>query len=255
MSKMHEVLACEKTVEDSRTKSLGETRGKFEKVDQYFRGHTKTLKMIAGTDANAVLEKSATENKSVVASVVDTLKYSLDLWAKAENLQIQKNLGNTIGKADIVLNGKVILADMPIDEVMGLENRLTELRALFSLAPTLDASKVWEQDGNRGPGFWREKSPEVRTKTEKKIDAKVLYEATEHHPAQVKEFSYDEVVGSFETTAFSGALTSLQKAKLMTRIDELILAVKKARVECNQVEVPAQNAATALVAALLEPIL
>lgn len=254
MARMHEVLACEKTVLNARDKVLKETQGKFEKVDTYFKGHSKSLQMLSDTPQNQALERASREDKVVATSVYETLDYALALWAKAENLQIQKNEGNTRSKADIVFRGEVIMKDVPIDQIMGLEARITELRALINNVPTLDASKNWVADTNRGNGYYKEATTETRTKTEKQIDAKVLYPATVEHPAQVKEFSFDQIVGNFTTQNFSSAVTSRQKADMLAAIDDLIVSTKKARVAANQTEVSPVTDAEKIVKIILAPL-
>ena len=137
---------------------------------------------------------------------------------------------------------------------MGLESRLTDLRGLMTGLPTLDASKKWEVDENRGKGYWREVNAEVRSKTEKVIDAKVLYEATKEHPAQVKEYTSDVVVGEFTTQNFSSAITSLQKANMISVIDDLIMSAKAARVKANQTEVDPIDCANKIIDVIMAPL-
>ena len=68
-----------------------------------------------------------------------------------------------------------------------------------------------EKDANATlKGVWVGTNPEVTTKQEKIISPVVLYEATDKHPAQIKEISKDIVVGSFTKTVSSGAITSRQ---------------------------------------------
>jgi hypothetical protein len=77
---------------------------------------------------------------------------------------------------------------------------------------------------------------EVTAKTQKITYPVVMAEATDKHPAQVKEASRDEVVGTFSLIPRSGAATTLQKAQVLERVDNLITEVKKARQRANAVE-------------------
>jgi len=82
----------------------------------------------------------------------------------------------------------------------------------------------------------------------------VLYEATDKHPAQIKEISKDVVVGAFSNMRFSGAITSRAKADSLAIIDELISEVKKSRTRANDVEVVPVNIGETITDILLEPI-
>ncbi len=65
----------------------------------------------------------------------------------------------------------------------------------------------------------------------------VLYDATEHHPAQTQLISEDVTIGHWETTYRSGALPVPRKEEILDRIDELRDAVKRARSRANDTEV------------------
>lgn len=207
--------------------------------------------MIKDSPDNAALEQSASEVREVPTTVFDTLKYVFDIWAKSEDLQYMKNVSNQKAIGELQL-GAVTLS-LPVDELMGLENRLLKLRELFHTIPTLDATKTWVPSSVKSD-VWQSAHPEVTTKTEKVTIPVVLYEATEKHPAQVKEISRDDVVGTFTTIQFSGAISSIKKADALTRIDSLIEEVKKARMRANCVEVNQEKIGDVLVNYLLDPL-
>lgn len=231
---LHELLAAEKTRVSATSLLLGETREKFGKVDSYFKGHVKTLKMLEDNPANKALEDTSRDEKPLPTTVAATVGYVLGNWAQTEDLLFQKNKSNQNARADIELYGTVILSDIPVDELMGLEHRLVEMRKLLQLAPTLDASLRWKLDPNAGSHVWVTEVDDEGVKTEKQNYAIILAPATEKHPAQVKEASKDVVVGKFITKRFSGALTTIQKAETLSLLDDLVMEVKKSRIRANQ---------------------
>jgi pheromone shutdown protein TraB len=77
----------------------------------------------------------------------------------------------------------------------------------------------------------------VTFKTKKDIEFKVAYDATKEHPAQVVPVDITVNVGKFTTKKWSGKLSSLEKAKILTRLDALIKATKRARMRANEVKV------------------
>lgn len=238
MKILHELLATEKNFNSQVNKLQLETLQKFDK-EHFFKGYIKTLKMLKDSPNNAELELAGSEKKELVTTVKQTLGYLLSFWIKSEDLQATKNVTNQNAVADVEINGQVLLTNLPVDELMGLEARLVELRKVLEKMPTLDASRSWTPS-LVSDGAWEATTVDVTVKTEKVVTPVVLYEATKEHPAQVKEVSKDEVVGTFNMKYFSGAATSLEKAQCLERLDVLLVEIKRARMRANTVAL--QNA-------------
>lgn len=253
MAKLHEILAAEKTVMATTANLITETANKFSK-EHFFAGHTKTLKMINESPENQAIELAARDVKALPTTVYETLYYTLDYWARSEDLQACKNATNTKALADLEFRGKTLLTGLPVDELMGLEARLELLRNNVLLRmPTLDASKVWRQEPTDPPHVWTA-GPDHTAKTEKQTYAVVMSPATDKHPAQVKEASKDAVVGTFSTVFKSGSATTLQKAEVLAVIDELIVEVKRARQRANSVDVVPVRVGQAIANVLLDAL-
>lgn len=253
MAKLHELLAAEKTPTGAWNQVYEETLKKFSNSSHFFDGHTRYLKMIEDSPANMAVEDQAREEKPVTTTVYDTLEYALDLYGKAEDLQYQKNATNRIATGTVMFDGKPLLVDMPVDQLLGLEARLTKMRLLFAQVPTLDASKHWTPADETALHVWRTVYPEETTKTEKQLLPVIMHEATTEHPAQVQAVQKDVVVGKFTTIKRSGAATALQKAEAIKRVDELLVEVKQARMRANETEATRDKVSGVLIALLLEP--
>lgn len=236
MSKLHEILSVEKTRSQAATKLMDETFNKFKK-DQFFSGHIKTLRMISDSAENQAIEEAARDEKELPTTVPETLEYFFDVWAKAEDVIFQKNKTNQIANADLLFKGDVLVPNVPVDELLGLEVRLEQLRRLAVEMPSLDASKAWDVSLNGRKGEFVSATDEVTTKTEKTMTAVVLYDATDKHPAQIERVTADKVVGTFTRILSSGAATSKQKAEMISILDELLVEAKQARQRANTVEV------------------
>ena len=83
-------------------------------------------------------------------------------------------------------------------------------------------------------------------KTKKITDFIVAYEATEHHPAQIKEVSKDVVEGIWSLVEFSGALPQERVNSLLRRVDKLQKATIQAREEANNHQVEQRQVAAAI---------
>lgn len=253
MSKLHELLAVEKSTSSAATKLLNETKQKFGKFE-YFQGNIKTLKMLEDSIQNKALEDAAAQSRTLPTTVQETLEYTLKFWAQAEDVILQKNVTNQRAIADIIINDTVLAKDVPVDELLGLETRLETLRQVMDGMPTLPAAVSCSPDTTSGrKGSWKADVPEVTTKTEKVMVPVVLYEATKEHPAQVKEVASDKVVGRFTNIALYGAATSAQKAEVIERIDALAVAVKQARMRANSVEADKSTIGNKVTSFILEP--
>lgn len=250
MAQLHEILAAEKTVTAASNKLVEDLRNKFSKPETFYSGFEKSLKMHEDGAASQAIEAQARESKPLTAVVFDNVEYALTAWAKTENLLASKNLTNTRALADINFRGNVIATGVPVDELLGLETRIVELRNLFSTMPTLDQSKSWQRDPATNDHAWIANA-ENTTKTEKTLVPVVLAPATDKHPAQIEKTTQDRVVGLFTRVARSGCVTPTQKAEILTMCDELLVEVKSARQRANTVDVIKSDLGTTLAKILL----
>jgi hypothetical protein len=252
MTKLTELLGSERTLNGAWNTLREETTKKF-KDPKLFEGHTKSLKMIEDSDGNRAIEAQAREERPVISTVYETLEYTLKIWGKAEDLQFRKNMTNPIALGTVMWEGSPLLEDMPIDELLGLEARLTQIKLLLVDMPTLDATKHWKVDHEAGKHHWIGAHSEDTTKTEKQVIPVVLKEATKEHPAQVQPISKDVVVGRFSKIYRSGAATTEQKSEALKLIDDLLVEVKRARMRANDTKVPDGKISEKLIALLLSP--
>lgn len=252
MGMLHEVLAVEKTKTEAANHLLADTASKFGK-EHFFSGHIKTLEMLTDSPENAALERAAREERALPTTVYETLEYAFGLWAEAEDVIFQKNCTNTKALADIVLGDKII-GGVPVDELMGLEVRLDKIRGVLRLMPTIDAAKNWDKDESRGKHVWKTRDAQNASKTEKVTTPVILHAPTKEHPAQVKEATKDVVVGTFTKIDWSGAVTAVQKSDCLKRVDDMIAAVKAARMRANKTEVLVGKIGQDIVDMILEPL-
>lgn len=253
MGMLHELLAVERTKSGAATQVLTETNHKFGKFE-FFQGGIKTLRMIEDTPQSQAIEDAAREVRTLPTTVHETLEYALRLWASAEDVIFQKNLSNQRAIADLMFRGTKIASDVPVDELMGLESRLEQIRRTMSIMPTLNAAVSWNADHESGrKGSWVVAEPEIKTKTEKVTTPVVLYPANDKHPAQVEKVTVDKTVGTFTLIQQCGAATSAQKAEVLTVLDDLISEVKQARMRANRVEAATDKIGQTLVNLIMAP--
>lgn len=235
MTKLHEVLAVEGDREGIAKKIVNETSGVFKAKHNLFLGGTKTLQMDQAGHESA--EAAAAEINEIVTTVDERLDYTRDAVTQWLDVVLTKESTNQTAKADLVVDGKTIAAQVPATFLLGLEAKLKTLRGMYAEVPTLAPGVVWEEDTVAGRGIYRTKTPEVRAKTQKVPQFKVLYEATEHHPAQIERWNEEVVVGRFTQTTQSAMMPASRKAAILGRLDKLIQATKQARMRANSVDI------------------
>ncbi len=145
-----------------------------------------------------------------------------------------KDQGNTHARADVVIDGQVIMSQLPVPTLLYLEKKLDNLRLLLETLPIVDPADSWSWDPNQGV-FKSESVQTIRTKKVPKSFLKAP--ATDKHPAQVEVFTEDVNVGTWTTTKLSGAFTETRKAELLEKLRFLAQAVKEARELANVTEV------------------
>jgi hypothetical protein len=236
MSQLHEVLAAENDIEN-QWKIINEETLHILTKPQMFMGKVTRLTMTKPSmdePTKAATEAAGSAVEAIGTTVTDRLNYTGNFFTRLINHRLQKDRANQEAVADIIIDGVTIATKLPATFLLDLEERLAGYRAIYAGIPTLDVKKEWSIDEKQGKEIYKTVHPEVRSKTEKTIEHKIIVPATDKHPAQVKEWPTDNVVGKTEVIEFSGMWTSARKATVLNRCDKLIVAVKEARARANQ---------------------
>lgn len=233
MGKLHELLAVEGDLAGISKKISEETISTFKKPD-HFIGQHRHLDMFDAAEQSKVV---ADEYKEMVTTVVDKLDYFSKAMINYFDAVLQKETTNQNACADLIVDNITIAKAVPATFLLGMESKLKELRVVFESAPTLAPGVAWEKDETQGRGVYRMKNADEKLKTAKSFMHKVLYDATDKHPAQIEKWEEQTAVGRYITNTTSGMLSLAEKSIYLGRIDKLIQAVKKARMQANTVEV------------------
>jgi len=236
MGKLHEILAVDKELEDTARKIVTEAMVTFSKKSDLFLGHLKRLEMFSEDRKSE--ESAAAEQKTLTTTVDEKLDYVAESLIRHLDVVVQKEQTNQEASDDVVLrDGRVILRNLPATFLLSLENKLAWLRKMYETIPTLQPGIAWEQDPQERSGVFKARTEDVRIKGEKTVQSKILVPSTDRHPAQIEKWFEDKPIGQFVTTRWSGMVSPASKSAYLDRIDELIQAVKKARMRANAQEV------------------
>jgi hypothetical protein len=183
------------------------------------------------------------ESQKLTLKANELIDKFVQLCSEYLDLAATQDYANTQARASIVVEGQTILADVPVSHLLFLEKQLQDVKALIAALPILPIDKDWQNDPNRGCYVT---SPKETVKTKKITDFVVAYDATEHHPAQIKEVTKDVVEGTWSLIEFSGALPQDRVNLMLRRVDLLQKAVVQAREEANGAEVQQRHVANAI---------
>jgi len=236
-AKLHELLAVEKDKKGTATRIVDETAMTFLKKQQLFQGFTR----VYDAKEEGGGEAFDGELSDVVTNVPEKLDYFDNYIVNLFDVIVQKESTNTKAKADIVIgNGEKevnIATGVPVAALVQLENILENIRnRVYNVIPTLDPKNNWEKDENRGDGYYKSRESRKR-KTRKEQSWVTVVEATEHHPAQVRDVTKDVHTGDWVETHFSGMMSPKDKSELLARFSTVIEAVKQARARANDIEI------------------
>lgn len=230
MGKLNQVLAVEKGAKTRAHERLTAIYQQLQK-GPLLSGLSKTYQ-----PKDEEGERLPAETQVLQLRVAQCLKEVAESQSEVFDVTATKDTANCSAKADVVVDGKAILKDVPVTTLLYLEKELTGVHTLVSKLPTLDPSSVWHRDDTQD-AYATDVIESVRTKKVPKNHVVAL--ATKEHPEQVQVFTEDVIVGYWKKIEYSGALPADQKNAMLRRVETLQNAVKVAREEANQLEAPA----------------
>lgn len=228
MPALHHVLAIAKGMKSQEYSDLT-TYHKLCQKTELFHGFTKTYERL-----DEAGEELPSERKKVQYTAEGVIKEVRAKKAEYLIVEARREWTDCVARADIVLNGSVLVAHVPVTYLLFLEKQLVDLRTFVEKLPTLDTAEDWALDGNSG----LHKTPVTKTHRTKKVEQPiVLYDATKEHPAQTQLITKDVLAGYWYNVKESGALPVPQQAAMLERVEALLHAVKQARETANSTEV------------------
>ena len=78
----------------------------------------------------------------------DVLRQASKIQTELFDVEATKDWGNCVAKADVVLDGQVLMKEVPATYLLFLEKQLSDLRTFIEKLPALDESDEWSSDPN-----------------------------------------------------------------------------------------------------------
>lgn len=240
--KMHQAIAIESGTKKRVQKDLTQLYHTLQR-EKSFQGQSKTY--TPADDDGTVFpdEQQLVQNQAedVLQAVAETTTELIDCIAA-------KDFGNCGALADVVLDGEVLLKQVPATHLLFLEKQLVDVQTVLGSMPVLDPQYKWSE--NQAGGY---RSDTVQTsKSAKKHEVVRLAAATEHHAEQAQLVAVDVTIGTWATTKLSGAVTPDRKKQLLGRCRDLLVAVKFARETANSTQIESKEVGAKLFGYLLK---
>jgi hypothetical protein len=241
--KLNQVLAIEKATKGRVASELTDLHHALQKP-ALLTGFAKTYQK---KDEDGDDHPPERQKVQVVAG--EMLRRAGRLMMELFDVTATKDWANCQAKADVVIDGRVIVEGAPATFLLFVEKQLTDLNTFVSKIPVLDPAEDWAFD--EAANIY--KTDAVQTTRTKKVQRPiVLYGATKEHPAQTQLITEDVSVGTWVTIKHSGALPAPQKDALLERIRRLAEAVKFAREQANATEATRKDVGQRLLDYLLD---
>ena len=231
-TELHQILAVEGDLQGKSQLILQETFKTFNEKQNLFYGFLKKYEPY-----DEMGQGLPEESKELDDTVPSKLDYAVKNFTKYLDCIATKEATNAVATAPLIINGEVIHEALPATLLLALENKMKGIRPILESLPTLTKGVEWKEDTNKGKNIYIT-TKETRTqRTVKEPKFRVLYEATKEHPAQIEKWMESVAVGEFVLQQWSGNITSAEKARIIERFDEVLRAVKKARMKANSTEI------------------
>jgi len=229
--KLNQVLAIEKDKKTKLNREISDDYKALQKA-QLLNGHVRRF-----TPSNEEGETFPDERQHVQINYKDVFVSLQERLVDLMDVTATKDYTNCNARADVMMVDQKIIENAPVPYLLFLEKQLQDMYTFFDKMIELDSSELWEFDEESG----LRRSGEVKAQRTKKLQKPiVLYQATEHHPAQTQLITEDVVIGTWTTRKYSGAIPKAEKKKLLDRVSALQDAVKFAREQANSVNAEQQ---------------
>jgi hypothetical protein len=180
MPKLNQIIAIEKGVKTQTFQDITEGYHALQRTSQLAGiARSYTPKDEEGEQLPPESTRVQVRAEEVIAQVSSTLTKLFDITATTD-------YANWHAKADVVVDGTVLLHDVPATYLLFLEKQLVDVHTFISKRPVLDASETWTRD--ESADTWATE-PVQTLRTKKVYRNHVKAEATDKHPAQVEVYT------------------------------------------------------------------
>jgi hypothetical protein len=241
-TRLHQIVAVQHGVEDETKKRLAQVKHLFT-----VGGDQDPLTGLSRTyEPKGDGDEKPSEYRKVQVTAAELIAVATKSLAKLFDLKLVREEGNCKARANVEIDGNVILEDVPVGYLLFLEDRIKELVAMIDTIPVLNPAVPWD---NTVPGLREGEWASAVTKREVKdrvpqvqilSPAKVI-DGQKFEP-QVRPYETEKVIGWWHNVRYSGQLDPKVAQAIRERATAALEAVRFAREQANTLEIPAEHA-------------
>lgn len=242
-TRLHQIVALQHGVED-------ETKAKVAQVQHLFGvgGDQDPLTGLSRTyePKGSEGDEKPPEFRKVQVTAAELIAVATKALSRLLDLKLTREEGNCKARADVEVDGTVILEDVPVGYLLFLEGKLGELIKLIDAIPTLNPAESWDDTvpGLR-EGEWasavRKREVKDRLPQVQELTKAQVIDGHAFQP-QVRPYETEVVIGWFHTVKYSGQLDPKIAQQIRERAMLALQAVRFARERANTLEIPAEHA-------------
>jgi len=205
MGQLHQILAVEDGKMTTFKKVVEEGISTFSSKPELFKGLTTEQVSEFQSDNPKYKEyPDSTEAVPVSETVLGKLRYVFDAAIEYFDLVAQKDKTNQTASADLMVDGVVILSNVPAVTLLFIENKMKSVRGLIEAVKTLDPAKIWSPKPGQDNVF--QAVPVSKPVKEPEEKWQIVAPATDKHPAQVQKIISHELRATKSSTELSGLI-------------------------------------------------
>src|SRR5262249_23174404 len=140
MPRLNQIIAIEKGVKTRSQKELTEAHHALQKP-ALLAGLSRTYR--PKDEEGDPLPPEATK---VQIKAEEIIRRTADILVELFDVTATKDYTNCNARADVVVDGKVLLSSVPVTYLLFLEKQLVDLHTFIKKLPVLDASESWSFD-------------------------------------------------------------------------------------------------------------
>lgn len=231
-TQQNQILAIEKGI---KTRTMAELT-EFHKITQKSSLMNGQSRKFHATHEDG--EHFPDENQHVQYNYRDVFNQLQKSMVGYINITGTKDWTNCEAKADVKINGDIIIPQVPATHLLFLEKQLKDLETFVLKIAQLDPGEEWSWDASEG---YHRTGTLKQNRTKKVQEGLVLHPPTKEHPAQTQMVTKDVTIGYWHTVKYSGAIERSEKKNILARIEIFSNAVKMAREEANRAEAKQQH--------------
>lgn len=140
MARLNQIIAVEKGVKSQSFQDLSEAHHLLQKPG-LLAGIARTYR-----PKDEEGEQLPPESTRVQAKAEDVIRKTVEVLTRLFDVTATKDWTNCRAKADVVVDGKVLLEQVPATYLLFLEKQLVDIHTFVKKLPVLDAAETWTFD-------------------------------------------------------------------------------------------------------------